>query len=66
MKCKSNDMWTIMRTAVHRLVNRDVATHSKKMGFAIFNFLVSISKEYQSRHYFSFKNLSLVLLSKQD
>ena len=46
-------------------MNRDVATHGKKMGLAAFNFLVSISKEYQIRHYFSLKNVSFVLLSQK-
>ena len=45
-------------------MNRDVVTHGKKMGLAAFNFLVSISKEYQSKHYFSFKNTSFILLSQ--
>ena len=35
------------------------------MELAAFDFLVSISKEYQSRHYFSFKNISFVLLSQK-
>ena len=46
-------------------MNRDVATHGKKMGLAIFNFLVLISKKYQSRDYFSFKNISFALLSQK-
>ena len=46
----------------HRLVNRDVATHVKKIGLAIFYFLALIAKGYQSRHYFSLKNISFVHL----
>ena len=50
---------------MHRLVNRDIAPHGKKMGLTIFNFLVLISKEYQRRHYFSFRNISLARLSQK-
>ena len=46
-------------------MNRDVATHGKKMWLAIFYFLVLISKKYQSRQYFSFKHISFALLIKK-
>ena len=49
----------------HRLVNRDVATHGKKFGLAIFNFLALISKGHRSRHCFSLINVSFVHLSKK-
>ena len=50
---------------MHRLVNRDVATHGKKFGLAIFNFLALISKGHRSRHCFSLINVSFVHLSKK-
>ena len=49
----------------HRLVNRDVATHGKKFGWAIFNYLALISKGYRSRHCFSLINVSFVHLSQK-
>ena len=49
----------------HRLVNRDVATHFKKMGFAIINLLIIISKEYQNRNYLASKNIFFVHLNKK-
>ena len=50
---------------VHRLANRDVATHGKKFGLIIFNSLALISKGYRSRHCFSLINVSFVHLSKK-
>ena len=50
----------------HRLVNRDVATHGKKFGLTIFNFLALISKGYRSRHCFSLINVSFVHLSQKE
>ena len=50
---------------MHRLSNRDVATHGKKFGLTIFNFLALISKGYRSRHCFSLINVSFVNLSKK-
>ena len=49
----------------HRLVIRDVATHGKKIGLAIFIFSALIAKGYRSRHYFSLKNISFVHLSQK-
>ena len=50
---------------MHRLANRDVATHGKKFGLTIFNSLTLISKGYRSRHGFSLINVSFVHLSKK-
>ena len=50
---------------VHRLVNRDVATHGKKFGLVIFNSSALISKGHRSRHCFSLINVSFVHLSKK-
>ena len=46
-------------------MNRDVATHGKKMGLAVFNFLALTSKGYRSKDYFSSKNESFVHLSQK-
>ena len=50
---------------MHRLVIRDVATHGKKIGLAIFIFSALIAKGYRNRHYFSLKNISFVHLSQK-
>ena len=50
---------------MHRLVNRDVATHDKKFGLAIFNFLAIVSKGHLSRHCFSLINVSFVHLNQK-
>ena len=45
----------------------DVVTHDLKMSLdGIFNSLAMISKEYENRHYFSFKITSLAVLSRLD
>ena len=46
-------------------MNRDVATHGKKMGLAIFNSIQLTSRGYQSGDYLSSKNVSFIHLSQK-
>ena len=46
-------------------MNREVATHGKKMGLANFNFLALVLKGYRRRDYLSSKNVSFVHLSEK-
>ena len=46
-------------------MNCDVGTHDTKMRIAISNFLSKISREYQNRPYFSFKNIPFAPLKQK-
>ena len=64
-KFKNPAFVLILVLFIHRLANRDVATHGKKFGLTIFNSLALISKGYRSRHCFSLINVSFVHLSQK-